>query len=545
MNRDGQDPGPNFWAAMLLSMLVIFGYPYFVRWITPPSPAVQEAPPVADEPLPAPTEEKPAEIAIAPLQPPPTEALENAFFMAEFSPLGGTVTRLFYKGNEQSSGVSTLFFEATATSPGSFGTEMLNEDDRLSEKIFQREPSAEPGSVEFVYEKTGEYRIRKKFLLDDDAPTLRLSITIENLSAREKHFPLALSYAFQVDSADKMALQHHEALGWTEKIVAANLDKLRKKGFEIKERLAWSGSIKKYFALLVKPDWNAVALEARADQETVFSTLILEPLSVAPGARTQRKIFVYAGPQHYETLKRFDLGFENILSKGFFGILKVWLLVTLKFFYRFTHNYGWAIVLLTLLIKGIFAPLTHLSYKSMKKMQAIQPKLKALQQQHKGNPERLNKETMELFRRNRVNPMAGCLPMLIQIPVFIAMFRLLPEAIELKGAPFLWWIRDLSEQDRLWSLPFSLPLLGWDALNVLPILMILSQIGYQKIMPQTGTSPEQTKIMNLMPVFFGFICYSMPSGLVLYWIVQNVLTIVQQVFVNRIVVVLHHEDRDT
>lgn len=140
--------------------------------------------------------------------------------------------------------------------------------------------------------------------------------------------------------------------------------------------------------------------------------------------------------------------------------------------------------------------------------------------------------------------MAGCLPMLVQMPILLAMFRLLPEAIELKGAPFMWWIQDLSQPDRFAMLPFTIPFLGWQALNLLPVLMILTQFWYQKVTPQVGTSPEQAKMMNFMPVFFGFICYNMSSGLVLYWIVQNLLSIIQQVFVNRIVVVLHHEDRE-
>ena len=149
---------------------------------------------------------------------------------------------------------------------------------------------------------------------------------------------------------------------------------------------------------------------------------------------------------------------------------------------------------------------------------------------------------MELFRKNKVNPMAGCLPMLIQMPVLFAMFRVLPEAIELKNAPFIWWITDLSAPDHLWTLPFTVPLVGWTSLNLLPILMIFSQYGYQKLMPQTTTSPEQNKIMAFMPIFFGFICYNMPSGLVLYWFIQNLLSIIQQVFVNRIVAAIHHDD---
>ena len=155
------------------------------------------------------------------------------------------------------------------------------------------------------------------------------------------------------------------------------------------------------------------------------------------------------------------------------------------------------------LIKLVFALLTHVSYANMKKMQIIQPKMKAIQEHYKNDPQKQQRELMELYRRNKVNPVMGCLPMLIQIPIFIAMFRLLPEAIELHGAPFVGWITDLSAPDRLITFRASLPLLGWNSLNILPILMALSQLWYQKIMPQQpGASPEQANIMNFMPLFW-------------------------------------------
>ena len=133
--------------------------------------------------------------------------------------------------------------------------------------------------------------------------------------------------------------------------------------------------------------------------------------------------------------------------------------------------------------------------------------------------------------------------MLIQLPILIGMFRLLPEAIELHGARFIFWIQDLSAQDQFMQLPFKIPFLG-EWLNILPFLMVASQIGYQKMMPQTMSMPEQQMIMNIMPFFFGFICWSFPSGLVLYWIFQNLFSMLQQVFINRIQTELHPEDRD-
>ena len=149
---------------------------------------------------------------------------------------------------------------------------------------------------------------------------------------------------------------------------------------------------------------------------------------------------------------------------------------------------------------------------------------------------------MQLYKRNKVNPMGGCLPMLLQIPIFISFYQVLSETIELKGSEFIFWIHDLAQPDRLASLPFSLPVIG-DSFNLLPLFMIASMVWQQKLTPQVSSSPEQAQVMTFMPLIFGVMFYQMPSGLVLYWFVNNMLTIIHQVFINRIKIVLHHDDQ--
>ena len=367
---------------------------------------------------------------------------------------------------------------------------------------------------------------------------------VQNLSGMEKHFPITLNYGMGYEEGYQKKYGYYDAVAYADKLQSKGLSRIKKKGFSFPDPTAWAGFIKKYFALLVKPDGKIIEGSARVDEKNLWGQMMIEPLTIPAGGEGERSFLIYAGPQRYEVLKSFGVGFEEVFSRGVFGLFKTGILAALKFLNQYTHNFGWALVILTLLIKLLFAPLTHLSYASMKKMQLLAPKMKAIQEHNKKDPAQSQKALMELYRRNKVNPMMGCLPMLIQIPVFIAMFRLLPEAIELHGAPFIGWIKDLSAPDHFMTLPFTVPFLGWTALNILPITMAASQVWYQRLMPaQPGSSPEQQTMMNIMPIFFGFVCYNMPAGLTLYWTLQNVFSIIQQTFINRIVIVLHHEDQ--
>lgn len=544
----------NYIKAIVLSLLVLLLYPYFLKTFFPsayqavPSTPGNES---AVPPIALPEEAKPISPAgTLALGNAPTPALvpfENELYKIDFSTRGGTVVGFSYLGEPgRRSLTRTDFFDTEKSEAGIFGINALHEKAALSQTIFKlfRKTGNQGETLEFRYEIPGEYQISKIYTVHNDRPVIHLAVRIKNLSSQDKHIPLQLDYGMGYDEEEQKHYGYYDAVAYGEKLQTADLGKLKKKGFFFQNNAVWAGFIKKYFAILIKPDANIIDGSAKANEKNMLGAMTLEPLPVPAGDTAERKFLIYAGPQRYEELKSFGVGFESVFSRGFFGIFKTWLLIALKFFYQYTHNFGWALVLLTLLIKAIFAPLTHLSYASMKKMQALAPKQKAIQERHKKEPAKAQQEIMALYRRNKVNPAMGCLPMLIQIPIFIAIFRLLPEAIELHGAPFIGWITDLSAPDKLIMLPFTVPLLGWDSVNVLPVLMALSQLWYQKLMPQqAGSMPEQQKIMNLMPIFFGFICYNMPSGLTLYWTLQNLFSIIQQVFINRIAIVLHQEDQ--
>jgi len=238
---------------------------------------------------------------------------------------------------------------------------------------------------------------------------------------------------------------------------------------------------------------------------------------------------LYFGPKKSDVLASLNIKAEKIIDFGWFDVIAKPMIWLLDFFNRFTHNYGIDIILLTILIKIIFHPLSVMSFKNMAKMQAVQPEIKKLQEKYKDDKARLNQELMGIYKSRGVNPMSGCLPMLPQIPVFFALYKALSGAIELRHAPFLWWINDLSAPEDL----FSFTVMGYTLpIRVLPIIMGVTQVIQQKMTP-TSADPMQQKMMMFMPIVFTFIFWGFPSGLVLYWLVYNVASIAQQYYINQ------------
>jgi YidC/Oxa1 family membrane protein insertase len=238
---------------------------------------------------------------------------------------------------------------------------------------------------------------------------------------------------------------------------------------------------------------------------------------------------LYFGPKKSEILQSLNIKAEKINDFGWFDIIAKPLILGLNFSNRLTHNYGIDIILLTILIKLIFYPLSVKSYKSMKKMQDLQPLIKTLREKYANNKEQLNKEMMDLYKSRSINPMGGCLPMIVQIPVFFALYKGLSAAIELRHAPFMLWINDLSSPEDLFSFTvagYTLPI------RMLPLIMGITQFIQQKMTP-TAADPMQEKMMLMMPIVFTFLFWGFPSGLVLYWLVNNVISIGQQYYINK------------
>jgi len=240
---------------------------------------------------------------------------------------------------------------------------------------------------------------------------------------------------------------------------------------------------------------------------------------------------LFFGPKQSDVLKSLNVRAEKIIDFGWFDIIAKPLILFMNFTYRFTHNYGIDIIILTILIKILFYPLSVKSFKSMKEMQKLQPLVAKLKEKYKNDKQKLNQEMMGLYKARGVNPMGGCLPMVIQIPVFFALYKALSGAIELRHAPFFWWINDLSAPEDLFS--FVIPGIGFTVpVRILPLIMGVTQVIQQKMTP-TSVDPLQEKMMLFMPIFFTFLFWGFPAGLVLYWLVNNVISIGQQYYINK------------
>lgn len=294
--------------------------------------------------------------------------------------------------------------------------------------------------------------------------------------------------------------------------------------------LQWIAVKNKFFVqvlmLIEEPSagWSLGAARDMKAAETfalssVWASVDMTPKEIKAGESFVRRAQYYIGPKEYREMRMLGSHQADVMEFGFWSWLCKPLLLTLNAIHKVLPNYGVAIILITILVRLIFWPVTRKSTESMKRMQEIQPLMNELKEKYKDKPQKLNQEMMELWKKHKVNPMAGCLPILVQIPVFIALFNVLQSAVELRFAPFL-WINDLSEPEGLLAglLPFGL------ALNLLPLIMTGMTVVQQKMTPSTGDSTQQNMMM-IMPVVMLFLFYNFASALMLYWTVSQLLAL--------------------
>jgi YidC/Oxa1 family membrane protein insertase len=320
-----------------------------------------------------------------------------------------------------------------------------------------------------------------------------------------------------------------------------------------RDMITWGGIAGKYFTLLVVPDTAPYAYtytSQPADPALVATSRFFIERPALNVARDTNTLRFYLGPKDQKILARYDngqnafgyngLGIEKASNTpGFWSILsplETLLKWIMGFFYMLIPNYGVAIIFLTLVVKLVLFPLTKKGSEGTLKMQAISPRIKELQDKYKDNPTKMQTEMAKIYKEEGYNPMSGCLPLLIQMPIFFAMYNMFNNHFDLRGAMFIpGWIPDLSAPEHFINFGFTVPFLGWDSLHLLPFVYVGSQILYTKVTqtPDMQSNKQMKMMMYLMPVMFFFILYNMPTGLEVYWIFSNVFTMVQQLLINR------------
>ncbi|MDR0589582.1 MAG: membrane protein insertase YidC [Spirochaetaceae bacterium] len=318
----------------------------------------------------------------------------------------------------------------------------------------------------------------------------------------------------------------------------------------IDTRVSWAAIAGKYFTFIAVPDATQYQLAFSAKPEPGIPSpsrfyMVRPPLN---GSRTTDTYRFYLGPKNQKALAVYDNGdntfklremqFIKVLNtSGILGPVEAILKWLLMLFYHIVPNYGVAIILLTLVVKILMFPLTKKGSESTLRMQALSPKIKEIQDKYKDNPAKMNSEMAGLYKKEGYNPLSGCLPLLLQFPLFIAMYNLFNNHFDLRGAMFIpGWIPDLSLPEVVWSFaPFQIPILGWSDLRLLPFMYLGSQLLYGKVTqtPDQKGNAQMKMMLYAMPLVFFFVLYNVPSGLLLYWIMSNILTMVQQVAINK------------
>ncbi len=299
--------------------------------------------------------------------------------------------------------------------------------------------------------------------------------------------------------------------------------------------LQWFGMESRYFIQTVIPhELESAHLYATRTESTqnglipLLLTYIYNPKTIKPNGTSSTMYTVFLGPKDIDVLNMVGSNLNRALYFGWSNIIAKPIFYVLRFINRYVHNYGWAIVLLTILIRIILFPLGQVGFKSMRQMQKIAPKINELKEKYKNDKERLYKETTNLYRTYKINPLGGCLPILLQIPIFIALYEVLLSAIELRQAPFLWWIKDLSVPDSIGTIN----LMGFQlGIHILPLIMGVTMFLQQLLTPTTADQTQAKMLLWIMPIMLTVLFWGFPAGLVLYWTVNNIFSIGQQYYI--------------
>ncbi|MEW6739286.1 MAG: membrane protein insertase YidC [Nitrospirota bacterium] len=491
--------------AIILSIAILITYQYF--FVKPvPQPVPQEK--TAQETV----KEETKTTEAAPM--PKTEVLvaekevrvESDLYTAVLTSKGGTIKGIELKKYKDKSGRPIILKGDDVLPPLAIGADEGFQFSKVNFSFQGRDiklgPELKTATLVFEYSSEG-YSIRRTYTFKNNDYGIDLRDEVGGLNS----YWVTLGKDFGIHEKDESVHFGPVVLKDADRMEFVAKKLTEPKNF--KEGVKWIAQEDKYF-------FSSIVPKVQIEDSKVWSKNgdALAALKLPAGVSNY---FIYAGPKEYDTLKKYGVGLEHIVDFGFFSILARPLFWLMKVFYDIFPNYGVAIIILTIIVRIPFIPLINKGQKSMKKLQDIQPRMAEIKEKYKKDPQKMQKETMELYKKHKVNPMGGCLPMLLQIPVFFALYKVLLIAIELRGAPFMLWIKDLSVKDPYY---------------ILPIIMGATMVIQQKMTPST-MDPTQQKIMMIMPIVFTFMFLTFPSGLVLYWLVNNVLSIAQQWHMNK------------
>ena len=537
--------------AVIISLIILVVYQqYFTS--APPDPDKEKpqqekvAPPAKEEggkavPIPSPPDQRPAEIRV---QPGKDITVETPLYAAVFDTRGARLKSWKVKKHmdKMGEGARPIDLATEALSGGyPFGLEIAEANFAFqADSTFQVNvdhlklgPEKDKGELLFTWNSPDGLRLTQQILFYADSYRMDINLQMTNLSSHSFEGRPLLAWSGKIfttpGSGGGMACIPGSG-GGSSAAVPPFTTLVKKELHEIElsdlkeerrfsQNVEWGGFQNIYFlAALIPKKSEGTELILKKVSDTAAELRMGGPkASLSPGTQFSQSYAMYLGPKDLDILKIFGSDLDRALDYGWFDIVAKPMLYAMKFFYKYTGNYGLAIIILTVIIKILFWWPTQISYKSMKEMKKLQPEMAKLKEKFKDDKEKMNKETMELYRRYKVNPMSGCLPMVIQIPIFFALYKVLLYSIEIRHAPFYWWIQDLSAADPYY---------------ISPILMGASMFIQQWMTPTTG-DPTQAKMMLIMPVVFTFMFLTFPTGLVIYWLFNNLLSIGQQIYINK------------
>ena len=543
--------------AIALSFLIFFVWNFF--FVDKPAPPEQEpameqaqqsAPPAQEpaQPYTAPPPAASPAVSEAPVTQPvvsaPTLSVRSPLYNARISAQGALFTN-FSVNNfretvdagsppkaiiapENKNGFPRISF--TGTGGPELNSAVFYADTNADEVVVKDQPR----TITYTWTSPQGIVIEKAYTFKPDSYLIGLTTRIKNGSMQGLNDHLVLSQF-------KNWPKKRNTFGFEGPSILLD-DKLKRlsrkdveKESDYKGKVQWVATESQYFMTTIVPKEpiDAVVRLTLSENDLLENQLMIATGSIAPGAEQQFETHLFLGPKSLNLLSSIGYDLRKVVNFGFFDFLAKPALWFMNKIYSVIPNYGIAIILMTIVIKILLWPLGTKSYKSMNEMKRVQPLMTEIREKYKDDKKKQNQEMMALYKTYKINPMGGCLPMLMQLPVFFALYRMLYEAIELRHAPFFGWINDLSAPDRLFHFDFSIPLMQPPyGIPVLTLIMGASMFLQQKMSPPPG-DPTQAKIMMIMPIAFTFIFINFSSGLVLYWLVNNILSMGQQFYIQK------------